>query len=592
MALTQKIITVVAISAWCVFGADLLAQTDDPIALPFFDDFSYTADVPDQSLWDNSGVRISNTLPDSPPSIGVAVFDALDGNGNFYPSQYGVNYANADTLTSKPLDLYYPGDNTIYLSFFYQAGGFGDVPEPDDVLMLDFYSPEDDEWTTVETISGGKKQNFKQMIIPITQKCYLQKGFKFRFRNNFSLGSSKQADLVSNCDFWLVDYIKLDKLRNAIDTVYQDIALTNCPEIKFSGYMNVPWRHYTKAKNDIKVSYSIFYRNNDNQPRMLDSIKLMLNANGGSDTLMLGSYNLPSYWSFSESKEFKYTFKSDNEVSVDYLAGIKLVSDVSTEDFAPNNIYFSPKTFADYYARDDGSAEAGYGLHGEGSTGGMVAVKYHTFVNDNINGVYIYFNQTFNDRQADFFNLKIWDYRDGLPGNELYTGYNLALPKDKCGEFVFFPLDHGVAVSDTFFIGWQKVQNEILNVGFDKSTSGAPFNYYNINGQWKRSTEKGQIMIRPAFGSSSTPVDDFDADFQLDNNISIYPNPAKDYIRISGLDINQPLRAVIRSVSGAIVMQTVLQNNDCSIDVSSLLPGTYFITIEGKNKIAKFLKMN
>lgn len=592
MALTQKIITFAAVSALCAAGADLSAQSNDTLALPFFDDFSYTSDMPDQTLWDNSGVQISNTLPDSPPSIGVAVFDALDGDGNFYPSQYGIKNANGDTLTSKPLNLYYPGDNTIYLSFYYQAGGYGDIPEADDALMLDFYSPEDKEWTTVETIPGGKRQAFKQMIVPISQKCYLQKGFRFRFRNHFSLGSSKQPDLVSNCDFWLVDYVKLDKLRNPLDTVYQDIALTNCPEIKLSGYMNVPWRHYTKAKEKIEVSYSIFYRNNDNQPRMLDSIKLMLNGNGTSDTLMLGSYNLPSYWSFSESKDFKYTFKSDNELSADYLAGIKLVSDISSEDFAPNNIYFSPKVFADFYARDDGSAEAGYGLHGEGSTGGMVAVKFATFVTDYINGVYIYFNPTFGDRQADFFNLKIWDYRDGLPSSELYTGYNIPLPKDKCGEFVFFPLQHAVAVSDTFFIGWQKVQNEILNVGFDKSTSGAAFNYYNINGQWKRSAEKGQIMIRPAFGSTSTPVDDYDFDSQLQSELAVYPNPAQDYVRISGLTVDKPLRAVIRGVSGAVVMQTVLQDNDSQIDISSLSPGTYFITIEGNDQSAKFIKIN
>ena len=73
------------------------------------------------------------------------LFDALDINGEFYPSQYGTKYASGDTLTSKPIDLYYPGDNTIFLSFFYQPGGFGDAPENEDELMLDFYSPEDDE---------------------------------------------------------------------------------------------------------------------------------------------------------------------------------------------------------------------------------------------------------------------------------------------------------------------------------------------------------------------------------------------------------------------------------------------------------------
>ena len=435
----------------------LSAQNDDTLSLPFFDDFSYNAQSPDNSLWDNAGVSISCTLPNRPPSIGAAMFDALDVDGGFYPSQYGV-VSSGDTLTSKPIDLYYPGDNTIYLSFFYQPGGFGDAPEPEDGLMLDFYSPEDNEWTNVLTIQGSACYAFKQTIVPITQKAYLQKGFRFRFRNYFSLGSSKRADLVSNCDFWFVDYVKLDMLRSAIDTVYQDVALTNCPEIHLNQYQTVPWRHYTKCADKVKTSYSVFYRNNDNQPRMLDSINLIIRNKNYDDTLMLGSYNLPSYWDFSETKQFPYTFQSDDD-KAEYQIGVSLVSDVSQQDYAQNNTYFFTKTLDDYYAYDDGSAEAGYGIQGEGSTGSMVAVKFAPLITDNIKGVYIYFNPTYNDAQADFFHLKIWNCEHGLPAQELYSAENLSLPKNECGSFVFFPLQKSVTVSDTFFIGWQKTQN-------------------------------------------------------------------------------------------------------------------------------------
>ena len=584
MPFKHKILT----TALSVFCATLsVAQDSDTLALPFFDDFSYNGTEPDNSLWHNNGVTLSNTLPNRPPSIGVAVFDALNIDGEFYPSQYGTKYASGDTLTSKPIDLYYPGDNTIFLSFFYQPGGFGDAPENEDELMLDFYSPEDDEWTNVLTIPGSACHAFKQAVVPINQKAYLQKGFRFRFRNYFSLGSPKQADLVSNCDFWLVDYVKLDKLRSAIDTVYQDVALTNCPEIKFNQYMTIPWKHYSKAVDKTKLYYSVYYRNNDNQPRMLDSINLIIKNKDCNDTLMLGSYNLPSYWDFSETKQFPYKFKSDAE-KAEYQIGLRLVSDVSHYDFAQNNTYFDTKTLADYYAYDDGSAEAGYGIHGEGSTGSMVAVKFAPLITDNIKGVYIYFNPTFNDAQADFFHLKIWNCEDGLPAEELYSADNLSLPKNECGSFVFFPLKKAVTVSDTFFIGWQKTQNEILNVGFDKSTTGVAVNYYNINGQWKLSSEKGQIMIRPAFGSLSTPTDDFVADIQSNNTITISPNPAKDRIRISGLDTAADHTLYIVSVTGKTVKSFSTADNQ-EYDISDLAEGVYFVNIGAFT--SKFIKI-
>lgn len=581
MTLSQKILSTVLLSAFCASAAT--AQDDEMLTLPFFDDFSYNASVPDNALWQNGGVTLSNTLPNRPPSIGAAVFDALNVDGEFYPAQYGTKYTNGDTLTSKPIDLYYPGDNTIYLTFYYQPGGFGDAPESEDELMLDFYSPEDNEWSTVKTFPGSSCYGFRQESVAITQKCYLQKGFRFRFRNYFSLGSSKQADLVSNCDFWLVDYIKLDKLRSESDTVYQDVALTNCPEVKINNYITVPWSHYTKAADKVKVSYSVFYRNNDNEPRMLDSINLIFKAKGINDTLMLGSYNLPSYWDFAETKQFPYTFKSDQETA-DYQIGVKLVSDVSQQDFAPNNTYFINKTFADYYAYDDGSAEAGYGIHGEGSTGSMVAVKFAPLVTDYIKGVYIYFNPTFRNAQAEFFHLKIWDNNNGIPGEELYSDFNLSLPKNDCGRFVFFPLKNPVALADTFFIGWQKTQNEIINIGFDKSTTSIATNYYNINGQWKKSNEKGQIMIRPAFGTLSTANDDIVANISESNELIVSPNPAKDYIRVEGAQHT----LYIVGATGVIV-KTFAADNNTEYDISNLAPGIYFA--KSGNLTAKFIKI-
>lgn len=75
---------------------------------------------------------------------------------------------------------------------------------------------------------------------------------------------------------------------------------------------------------------------------------------------------------------------------------------------------------------------------------------------------------------------------------------------------------------------------------------------------------------------------------ELENeNVSIYPNPAQDYINIS----EDYISAKIYNINGSLVMD-VLQNQT-QIDVSNLSSGVYFIqmnTIDGHVKQSKFVK--
>ncbi|MGV2480783.1 UNVERIFIED_CONTAM: hypothetical protein IGO34_28745, partial [Salmonella enterica subsp. enterica serovar Weltevreden] len=90
-------------------------------------------------------VYINHTSPIAPLSIGVATFDGLNKKGYPYNLTAPVSSsALADKLTSRPINLkskrgvaYQPSDS-IYISFYYQAEGRGDSPEPNDSLSLDF----------------------------------------------------------------------------------------------------------------------------------------------------------------------------------------------------------------------------------------------------------------------------------------------------------------------------------------------------------------------------------------------------------------------------------------------------------------------
>src|SRR6187455_2030743 len=113
-----------------------VASISDPVALPFVDDFSKPGVYPDPAHWLDSGAFINSTFCRMPVSIGVATLDGLRSNGKPYDSLSGMTRI-CDYLTSNPVDLNFPGDNTIWFSFFFQPQGLGDEPETSDSLVLE-----------------------------------------------------------------------------------------------------------------------------------------------------------------------------------------------------------------------------------------------------------------------------------------------------------------------------------------------------------------------------------------------------------------------------------------------------------------------
>ena len=589
----NRLIRTITIAAALGIAADATAQ-QDTLELPFFDDFSYIKAAPDDSLWVAHGSTVCYDLPNNPPSTGAMLLDALDSRGLFYANaRYGTVTA-ADTVESQPINLDYPGEKSIWLSFYYQRGGHGDTPEKGDSLVLDFYSPPEQKWQSVRLYEGGKSSPFNQEMINITDDKYLRKGFRFRFRNYISLGSSLAPDLVSNCDHWLIDYVSLDINRHKGDTVYKDVSLTNTPIIKVGDYQQVPWKHYAKSSKRGEVNYTIHYRNNDNRARLLDSINLYLAHDGKTEKYALGTFNMPSYMDFENRNEnFAYTFTSNYDTVANYQVTVKLVSDATAKDYPGNNQVTVSKTFSNCYALDDGSAEAAYGLHGEGSDGAMIAVKYNTYMPDRLRGVYMYFCPVYNNQQADNFDLKVWACEDGLPISEIATKSNVPVPKDSTGKFIYIPFDYPIEVRDTFFVGWQKNETSIIAVGFDRNTSTPNHKYFNIGGDWKQSKELGQIMIRPVFGDVKTAISELAPERMsaAPKHLKIYPNPATTHFTIewkSDADRLQTLM-IANARSGQIVKTIRNVEYSSVIDVDDLAAGAYIIMSPSTSESAKLL---
>ncbi len=553
---------------------------NDTLSLPFFDDFS-SGEINPQ-LWENHGVTINTTSSVLPPSYGVAQFDATDSSGNFY-STYETP-AISDKLISKPINLNYSSNQNIFLSFFYQAGGLQDMPDGKDTLLLQFFSPSDSSWTTVwyAIADENMKNTFHQVIIPITQTKYLQKGFRFRFMNYTSLGTASYPSLVSNCDFWYIDYIYLDRNRYNGDTTYRDVALQYPAEIKFDNYSCIPFSHYKENYNTLKHNILVRFRNNDGVSRTIDSLYIVFRDKNTADiidTLYLGSYSFPPYGNFFVQKnDINYHFPL-NYSSLDMTANLKLITD--NYDPTDNNTVKSTVALTDFYAYDDATPEAGYGLYGDGTFHAMVAAKFHTLKADRLLGVKIYFNKTYQNRQPHYFYLMIWksDPQTGLPGELIYQKAGEEVDFDKLNSYQTYLIDTPITVRDTFFIGWKKTDEQLMNVGLDLNNPTDNYKYFNITGTWQPSSITGNLMIRPIFGQSYVS-----GIHQLENQIKVYPNPATEFFTIK---VEKPSTVEIYSLAGhKIAFYQVYSQKQ--IPCSEYRPGVYILRIiSGSHSITR-----
>lgn len=567
-------------------------QRSDTLSLPFYDDFSYLGGIPDTTLWENNDVFISPDFTDNAPTWGTAVFDAVNAAGEFYEQATYDESHVADILTSKPIDLDYPGNTSIYLSFFCEAGGYGDTPEASDSLILEFLNVNTQTWEPVWFAEGTAVGGFNFVILPIAEEQYLQKGFQFRFKNRVSLGSYLYPDLAVNVDHWLIDLVYLDSNRNAGDNVFDDIALTSSLSSLLTPYSAMPYSHFLNDPQKY-LSSEVFasYRNNDDQIRTIDSLKLSVADYPSLDNMQTvngGSYNVPSGASQTVGVQTGFSFSDTGADSLTIEMKLRLV----TDDFDPerNNSVIRYHEFSDFYAYDDGTAEAGYGLYGAGTKYGRLALKFYTEIPANVTAVKMYFNRSLFDEGRDYFFLNVWQQgEDGYPESEPAFSQEGVRPEyyDQLNTFHTYTLDEPVYVEDTFFVGWTQTQAEMLNVGFDLNTIANQYLYYNISGAWQPSQISGSVMIRPVMAEVEAKQNPADKSA----NMLISPNPAQDQIVIKfpTESYSELTEYYIYNLTGRLMTRGTADGNQ--LDVSQLPNGIYIlkaITNNGRIYHTKF----
>ena len=592
--------------------------------LPFVDDFSRQgASVPDTKLWDNGKtVFVNNNYAINPPTKGVATFDAFDSRGQIYANASTSTFT-ADTLLSMPINLNYLEQDSIYLSFYIQPQGYGDLPEESDSLCLEFYSPIDDLWYRVwrAAVIADTKLEFRNHMdntviiaendsiwaeffridVKIDKSKFLHDNFRMRFTNHASISVHPAfPGRSTNVDHWHLDYVYLDKNRSAANQNIPDIALVKQHRGLTTNYLSVPATHLAYAKQYLlenPMNLELVYKNfgmgtrsvaRSFRLRTLAGSGLTISYSAGAENIADGrtvtlSYPVPRY-------EFSTV---DDSAAIEITGWIDTDNDPS--DFRTalrfNDTVTSIYTFKDHYAYDDGSAENGYGLFGTGSANGKVAVRFSTYKADTLRGVYLYFNRTFNDANRKHkFVVAVWDDAGGIPGNIIHQddGGGLAHFHDELNSFVAYRFSKPVYLSqnEVFYVGWLQTDEGFLNIGFDRNSNSREKTLFNIGQNWEQSAFSGSLMLRPIFcradifPSDSIPLYNEPVIQNGKSSFFAYPNPTRNIVYLDEKLDNSPVVASkieLYALSGELVR--VYQNVTGSIDLSAMQSGIYLMRV-------------
>lgn len=591
----------------------------DTLELPFIDDFSEIGPYPNMNKWMpvSNSVFVNRTYGRNPPTLGVATFDGLKSNGYPYKPLVNSGASNADTLTSKFIRLdsitfppvaITPADS-VYFSFNYQPKGFGHTPLNTHTLLLDFYNPTTQSWSTVLTLSrtgnSAKDSTFTRVMIPIKDANYFKKQFQFRFRNkNTACGS---------VNHWHIDNIYLGKDRGKTDTSSTDLAYVYQAQTLLEKYTSMPFNQYTGATQMANNSY-LTIRNNDRFTTNFTGF-MGITDNLGSSVLYdtTGSDNaLPfatnGYVSNPDIIDFmnstvssdisNFSYNNGNPLSDSITYFIKHFMRTSAGDrIKSNDTLVYEQKFHNYFSYDDGTAELAWGL--QGTFGAEAAVQFNMANLDTLRAVDIFFNPVSSIMSISTltFGLRVWNDGGGVPGSYLYDDNNSTtrnptyLPWGN-NVFVRYYLNYPLIMNaGTFYVGMKQDDQQILNVGFDQNTNTQSKLFYNTNGTWANSSFKGSLMIRPVFGDSlwaATGIKDIN---EKPQSAFIYPNPAANEINIF---VNNAKDEIINIEIIDAMGKTILRKDNCStssISVTELEAGFYFTRIYSNNKLMSTNKL-
>lgn len=569
------------------------------LTLPFWDDFSKGSAQPDTNLWKiGKDVFINNSIGTNAPTIFVATFDGTNQFGRPYGSTEFIGLG--DVLESHPINLaLVPVNrrNTVFLSFYYQLKGNGNLPNELDSLQLQFYTF-DSVWVAQNinpsnpermALTGGFSKlltdangvpAFKQVIIPVSNPIYFHPKFAFRFRS-FS-------NINGIYDTWNLDYIYLNQNRTIRDTTHFDRSISGPQFGLLAPFQSMPVHQYVLNPARYSQAAFTYVSNLDNTFHPLTYSHILSNTNTGTSEILSSvvDFRLDPY---ERSRIISGLNISELEINTDfdtttvastfiYHTGDKNLFEVVGSqndtlflpiDLKQNDTLTSTWHFSNYYAYDDGTAEFAAAIN---LIGGKMIVAFTLEEPDTLTDIAIHFPSIQPATEGQSIELLVMSGLDNLLELRRQPYTIQATNRD---EFQIIQLAAPIIVRDTFYIGFEQFSNNYIGVGFDRnSTGGTNFIYTNTNRQWDQNTRlMGSLMIRPIFRTAQDYVLSIP---KSKNSISVYPNPASDIVKFDG----QFDQLIIQDLSGKTILETAYQP---TLAVNFLNNGLY---------IFKFLKGN
>lgn len=133
-------------------------------------------------------------------------------------------------------------------------------------------------------------------------------------------------------------------------------------------------------------------------------------------------------------------------------------------------------------------------------------------------------------------------------------------------------------------------ENDTVNIQFDIPITQDAGEYY-IQLRYRNESNRITPINDPLNRIELTIVDPTGIDNNINDGISIYPNPAEDYLVVRS-DISIKALHIINISGEKVYTNTIRPTEEFSIPVSQLASGVYFLQIETDNKtlIKKFIK--
>ncbi|MGA0559160.1 T9SS type A sorting domain-containing protein [Larkinella sp. VNQ87] len=554
------------------------------LKLPFFDDFATATNRPDPVLWQPSSVYINNTLPINHPSLNVATFDGLKADGTPYDFTDQDATGPTDTLTSNPIDLSgMTAADAIFLSFYWQRKGLGELPDTGDSLQLQFLNNAG-VWETQWTEDGDTaSNNFVQEIVAVNQARFLHAGFQFRFQ---AFGRTSGA-----FDTWHIDYIYMNRGRSATNPYIRDVATRQPVSPYLKRYTAMPMKQYllnpaAETADTIRTDIVNLF-NNFNFTTFRTVIRDQVSGQ------VIQQYQSPSEGIAALSSQPKAmkpqplpaNFSGQRAILQTQFA-VQTTDTIPGVNLRRNDTIATLTVLDNYYAYDDGTAEAAIQ---NTQRSGRVAVRFLLNKPDKVSGLQIAFAPVKTNLTGQTAVFALYADDRGRPGRTLYQkAIPISYANSRSG-FVDIPFEYTVAVTDTFYVGWTQVSEDYITaIGFDKNS---PFGNQVFEGRgtsWDVSNPGGVPMIRPVLGEGKdAPITGVDEEPSAEAQLLVFPNPNAGVLVWQNPAVRQ---LEVLDVNGRPLLRVSPQEGQKQWDISQLANGFYLIRVsDGKKSVVQKL---